>query len=310
LTTDASNCGSCGHGCDGGICVAGQCALASSIQFLAVNVVDIALDGVNLYYIGGANDVWQVNKTTLATTPLAANQANPYRIATDGTYVYWTSNLGSALLRAPVGGATPAQVIYPAQGPTSIAVDATNVYWSDPAGTHSAPKAGGGAVATLSTTATSGEWTQDATSLYGWQLVPSVGPNVGVVFSLNKSTGAYVEYAHGIGSYPPKTYSGAAVDGERVYFLGSSLDIPYTYMDWTTRSAPMSIQGQALPWGGSDIAAENCVIYVSSGHFIFKEVPGAPAHALTTAAVSAGHLVLDDKYVYWIDKGFIGRVPK
>jgi hypothetical protein len=45
---------------------------------------------------------------------------------------------------------------------------------------------------------------------------------------------------------------------------------------------------------------------------IYKIVPdGTAAYPVVTVAVKADQMVVDDKYLYWIDgSGFIGRVAK
>jgi hypothetical protein len=88
-----------------------------------------------------------------------------YRIATDATYVYWTTNAGT-ILRVPQNGATgpttivSGEVAYPPEALWDIAVDDTYVYWTvrraktQGGAVKRAPKAGGGAVTVVSPSGT------------------------------------------------------------------------------------------------------------------------------------------------------------
>jgi len=58
---------------------------------------------------------------------LAANQDDPFAIAVDATYVYWTTS--GEVKRVPLDGGTPTTIA--SGGPSSnIAVDAVYVYWT------------------------------------------------------------------------------------------------------------------------------------------------------------------------------------
>jgi len=65
-----------------------------------------------------------------AVTRLATNQAGPARLASDGTYLYWSNNLGGAIVRILEDGTGSPETIASATEPYSIAVDLTNVYWA------------------------------------------------------------------------------------------------------------------------------------------------------------------------------------
>jgi hypothetical protein len=73
-----------------------------------------------------------------APTTIASGQKGVVAFAIDATSVYWTTQNGASLTKAPLGGgapttllATPANSQYRPQG---IAVDATSVYWTDATG--------------------------------------------------------------------------------------------------------------------------------------------------------------------------------
>src|SRR5579883_758760 len=110
LRTDAQNCGACGHDCLGGACIDGACqpaVLASGLQ----QPTAIAVDGC-------ANMVFWTNQTkvnpqggtvmscstdvgTCAQTPttIAVAEQQPFAIAIDADYVYFSTIAGFGTVR-------------------------------------------------------------------------------------------------------------------------------------------------------------------------------------------------------------------
>ena len=333
-SSDAANCGSCGTACNGQTCVEGHCVAASSIQFVTGLSAPsgLAVDATNLYVTDpGTNTVWQVNKTTLAQTPLGTSQANPGAIAVDGAYAYWSSAGGQAILRAPIGGATPFQPVYSTgAGDRLLAVDDVDVYWVDQAGIHAAAKAGGGAVRGLPgnpNTSMPSYLSQDQGGLYGIfsGFYPSAFSTVG---RLDKTTGALTTYWGQSGQTGPLLAS--AMDASNLYtleaygtgdpnILGPPSPIPKGRLYRQPKSGGAVLSDDVPAPEGSPsaeyaptwMAADGCTVYWSTGTKIYRASPGgSPPHVLTNAAVSAGEIVLDDTYVYWVDSGWIGRVAR
>jgi hypothetical protein len=108
-SSDANNCGACGHSCLGGACTAGKCAPV----VLASGQGDSA-SGVPWYPY--TNDIGD---------PLVG----PDRIAVDGTHAYWL-NLRGEVMRVPIAGGTTERVAITKPGPAWIALDDQFVYFS------------------------------------------------------------------------------------------------------------------------------------------------------------------------------------
>jgi hypothetical protein len=91
---------------------------------------DIAIDERNVYITDiGDNTVWKISQDGGAKQSIATNQAKPYRVAVDDQYVYWTCQLGGAILRRRKDLSDTVVPILSAQGPTGLVVDSTHIYW-------------------------------------------------------------------------------------------------------------------------------------------------------------------------------------
>jgi hypothetical protein len=145
--TDPTNCGYCGHDCQGGACSAGACQpvmLASGLGEPSW----ISVRGSNAFWTDFATgNVLSVSTSGGAPALLVTGQGAPgglacipmgSTLASDAMSTYWTA--GSTVMKAPLysdtgsAGSCGGTVTTLASGqyyPRALIVDAVNVYWTD-----------------------------------------------------------------------------------------------------------------------------------------------------------------------------------
>jgi hypothetical protein len=126
----------------------------------------MAIDANNVYW--GSNSNTGVLKYPLlgGTASSVAGALDALQVATDGTYVYWTTyNSGGGVSRATPGGASEGTLVGGFAYPFGIAVDSTNVYF----GTNNAVlrvPVGGGTATQIATDNAPEQLAVDATAVY------------------------------------------------------------------------------------------------------------------------------------------------
>ncbi len=301
-TSSATNCGACGVTC-GAVetCIAGACVETSSVQLVTGLSApeDIAVDGQNLYVTDpGSDTVWQIDKVTLAKTALGTNQAKPWHVVVDDGYVYWTSTLGGAVLRSPIGGGG-ATVLYATTSPTALAVDETNVYWtrSSSGAINVAPKGGGGATNTVSITPTFtvAELMVYEDKVWAWGWSPS---NYGKGWISRSTLATQRTFSD---THPN---SGVAFANGRSWWGRTILA-----NSWLEGPVPVTLGlGDAV----HRITSDDCEQYWTTRmNNIMRHRSQSPsAEPLTTAATRSKEIAIDAQYVYWTDTTWVGRVPR
>ena len=155
--TDGDNCGACAHSCGGGECRAAQCqpvtlAVGQSLPLLAGA---LAVDTMGLSWLtasrGQLSVVWLARgssnpKTAHSGAPRLRSPAlrrgeapavpkeiqDPFAIAFDEAYVYWTDfKADGALWRMPRGGGASEQLAAHLGKPAGMALYGGEVYWVD-----------------------------------------------------------------------------------------------------------------------------------------------------------------------------------
>lgn len=129
---DVRNCGGCGNSCVDGWCDAGTCKDVSTTQLVSglSKLGDLVVDGGELYFTDvGTYTVNAVPTSGGTPVAIAVGQAQPERLAADGTSIYWTNELGNAVMWSPLSNPSP-QLLATESQPWGIAIGASYVYWT------------------------------------------------------------------------------------------------------------------------------------------------------------------------------------
>jgi hypothetical protein len=110
----------------------------------------IAVGGSNVYWVASNADA---SSGAIMTVPVgggtptrfAPQSGSPSHLALDSAFAYWTEELATQVVRAPLGGGATTTVAS-AAGAFQIALGDSAVYWLAPQGLMTAPKTGGAAV--------------------------------------------------------------------------------------------------------------------------------------------------------------------
>ncbi|HEY3352912.1 MAG TPA: carboxypeptidase regulatory-like domain-containing protein [Polyangia bacterium] len=128
LWNDASNCGTCGHGCQGGACAGGCTAvtLAQNASFCPVLALD---DGFIYTADNAASTIVRVPKAGGYPTTLALSGGTVRGLGVDYSLVYW-ANLNQ-VMQAPKSGGSAFTLASDSEG-GQLAVGTSNVYYTKP----------------------------------------------------------------------------------------------------------------------------------------------------------------------------------
>jgi kumamolisin len=170
FTSDANNCGACGHGCGGGTCSSGVCQ--SLLLGIGFESGGLAVGGGEAYWTGSNTfDASLTGVPAVFAAPTAGGPTitiqYPYTggiaLTSDGMFVYyWTA--GSLWKASPT---TAPVALTAASEPieTGLAVDNQNLYWVDANGNLSQVQLSTGTVSPIQGGVTSGI-ASDGTNLY------------------------------------------------------------------------------------------------------------------------------------------------
>lgn len=300
LETDAGNCGSCGHDCQGSACADGMCApevLASGLYFAS----RLALDDALVYWTSADGSIRTMPLDGGDPTPIAGGQGDPWDIAVDGHGVYWTNSGDDTVVSLPFGAELP-KVLTDAGNPLLLAVSGDHLYFTDTYDKLSndehvrrVPTAGGGVV---NVGATLGAWgvAVDGSRVY-W-----TDPASDTVWTTPLAGGALTAMATGL--LDPTDIE---VDFDAVYVTG----LEATYRIPLGGGPP-----EAVVWGaGSGLAIDGERLYVGAadGRLLSAPKHGGAAVALAKADLPPSDIGVQGSFVYWIvrdQEGVLLRTPK
>lgn len=244
-----------------------------------------------------------------APTTLGPAQTLTSCLAVDANFVYW-SDAGPAIMKVPVGGGTPVQVIAGGDKNACVAVDGSGVYYFDADKVMKAPLSGGGAAPLASgqhllkgaPLVAAGGYVYWVTDVYG-----NVDAYNGKNAVVRVSTTAAAATPEIVTAELVGNPGGLAVDDSNVYYSDQSgvfaraLAAPAT----ATSFGQSSLHGNAIAVGGGHLAM-NEIAAVGSGDVAVFRTDGMMRVVVSPSL--AQPLALDDRGVYINGSGALERL--
>lgn len=318
LSTDAMNCGRCGHVCDTGMCGGGTCA-PRSLHAGSGAVSDLRLVGNQLFWMEGLAGLYGctlpdcssvttiVGATTLAGFAVAGTTAFVVEgVVTDGVVrAYGTDGSGAkGDLTGPLQGL---------RGPMDV--DSINVFYTARDSNSSPffgylPQDSSGAAGTDLTTYISSFQVQVRVAVEGGTEYAYWTDGASLVRSPTANSSTPTTLATGNGT------AGLAVDSQYVFWTASGdgkvLRCDATASDCSAatpilagQASPtrVAVDGASISWtnaaSGSNGTVSECTYPDCGGPFLLAQGQAAP-----------GELAMDATYVYWATGSTIWRVPR
>jgi hypothetical protein len=329
VATDGKNCGSCGHDCQGGACMAGTCQPVV-LALGQLNPFGIVTDGTSVYWsvpfaLGsdGGEQAYSgsVMKCPVAgcsgpPTELATGQEYLWFIGTDGTRLLWAQYDGAGgpgtVMECPMAGCNgqPTVVAAGLTAPRSVTGAAGRVYWTSGAPLPSVTECSLTGCTTPAVLA-SGAWSQP------YDVTPIAADATGVYWT---TASAVYAYSFGGGGAPATTLAtsqdgaaGIAIDGTSVYWttatggaiqrcaIGGCGGQPTVIASGQTRPLAIAVDATSVYWKNQD-----AVMRCPTGG-----CNGSPVQ-LASFAPQEGAMAIDATSVYWTNDvdGTVMKVAK
>jgi hypothetical protein len=296
------------------------------VSGLSSTPVEIAVDATGIYWIGSDQTVGTSDKTGAGVATFAQSPYAPQHITIDASYIYWSNNLGGAVVRLPKQAGAPA-TFAAATEPTSIAIasDGT-VYWVEQGTTIRFAAEGGGAPTVLATSSNDiGEIAVDDWYVYAATATPSSAP----VFSSQVERFARPGGAPSVLVSCPCTGPSCSgppghvrVGNDGVYYVcteaGAAFGMAVAYFRPSSGACTILL-------GGADYASNEGLVPDPSGWVYIAEVknnygvlPGNTVYKTPNFGSGEANLLtltespfaIDDAYFYYVSGSTIRRRPK
>lgn len=268
-----------------------------------------ALNDSYVYWTDGSSQVQRVAESGGPVQTIAPGQSKPYGLAVDATFVYWSNQLGGAILRAPKDGSGTAQVLATATQPGDIAIYQGNLYWIDQGpNVWTVPTAGvdggSGTMAAASVTSSPGNVTliAGASDLYVLNTIKGGGTP--------ESQGLYSVFRGLLQSFDATEDPGdpgVAVDATSVYFNWGINGSPQTCSVGRLDSATGARDGCIL-YGGNPLAANGCGLFMGAGLSLGR---AGFTYSASVLSHDADFGAIDGAFFYFhsSDDNAIGKLP-
>ncbi len=316
----ASSCGACGHTCQGGACVAGQCQAVTLAN--AQSPLGLAVTDSTVFWVEGGN-IRSLATTGGSPSVYMASNANLYgSIVLDSTNAYWAadSHVDTGFLGGPGGSWSFDYLSSPIETLTTLAVDnltPSAVWISRPANLyvvrHLRTTQGGGCatasidIVPLMKSATVTSWTAGVCNVVG------LAVDVGALYWTDAGTGNSFTHPavwrHGIlgGTTEPLAAAqapyGIGVYGGKVYWTDANAGV----MQYDLQAATSATQ-LAKATAPRDMAVDSTGVYWIEDQYglsTIKTVPLAGGAPRTLAAGQVGALAIatNANSVFWLRQG-------
>lgn len=320
---DGSNCGRCGHSCQGGSCDVGACqplVLASGQD----GARDIAVDSKNVYWsnglfvaavpLGGGSITTLVPSNSMTFVFIAS-------MAIDATSLYWmqggTAHNTGTVLKMPIGGGGALTLASRLPAPSSLAVDSSNVYWTDDGTSKKlgyvakVPIAGGGVTTLQSGQSMAQSIAIDGVNMYWSTGAPGEMPNLlqsplagGTITTLAAAAPTCIVAAGGTVYFANGGYGNGAV-----------LSVPIGGGSVTTLASSGRTGGAGY---NTCLALDPSNAYITgyltvpdtSGYVEVVPRAGGTPTTLASTLNSPSAIAVDDTSVYWVNVDSVMKVAK
>jgi hypothetical protein len=302
--SDSDNCGTCGHQCLGGSCVAGLCQPVTLAAATAPQ--GVAVDATNVYWTNsttGQVELCAKSGCNAMPTTLISNASDLYPqsivVAAGNVYylVYNFSNPG-AVFECASGGCSnqPTAIASNQVGPTAIASDANNLYWTNGSGEVMECALGGcnGNPTALATglsglvPLTIGGLAVDATNVYWSDSVGIVKCGIGGCNG-QPTTVAASQQAYGLVTDGSNLYWTDYNNGFVYQCPNTGCAQPTVLASGLTNPKNLAIDGSNVYWANGDGTIMRC------------DLNGCANGPVTIASgqASPARIVVDDRRIYW-----------